>query len=107
MNPTLTNSKASVTSFAAAVPADKSSMGGPQYDPWALDFEGASPEMEFLKLDEELDETKFKEDWQAFFYGTGRDRTDKPQRGFFSFYPVQRAKQGSIGAEATRQILRR
>lgn len=65
-------------------------------DPWALDFEGASPEMEFLKLDEELDETKFKEDWQAFFYGTGKDRTEKPQRGFYSFYPVQRAKQGSV-----------
>lgn len=65
-------------------------------DPWALDFEGASPEMEFLKLDEELDASKFKEDWQAFFYGTGKERTDKPQRGFFSFYPVQRAKTGSL-----------
>jgi hypothetical protein len=52
--------------------------------------------MEFLKLDEELDETKFKEDWLAFFYGTGTDRSDKPQRGFFNFYPVQRAKTGSV-----------
>ncbi|MFM7148503.1 MAG: glutamine amidotransferase, partial [Gemmataceae bacterium] len=65
-------------------------------DPWPLDFEGASPEMEFLKLDEELDETKFKEDWQAFFFGLGKERTEKPQRGFFSFYPVQRAKTGSL-----------
>lgn len=65
-------------------------------DPWALDFEGASPELEFLKLDEELDASRFKEDWQAFFYGTGKERTDKPQRGFYSFYPVQRAKTGSI-----------
>jgi hypothetical protein len=65
-------------------------------DPWALDFEGANPEMEFLKLDEELDETKFKEDWMAFFYGEGKDRTEKAQRGFYSFYPVQRAKQGSL-----------
>ncbi|MFO0878925.1 MAG: hypothetical protein U0840_16405 [Gemmataceae bacterium] len=65
-------------------------------DPWALDFEGASPEMEFLKLDEELDESKFKEDWQAFFFGAGKERTEKPQRGFYSFYPVQRAKSGSI-----------
>ena len=65
-------------------------------DPWALDFENASPEMEFLKLDEDLDDTKFKEDWQAYFYGTGKERTDKPQRGFYSFYPVQRAKTGSI-----------
>jgi hypothetical protein len=38
MNPTLTHSRASVTSFAAAVPADKSSMGGPEFDPWALDW---------------------------------------------------------------------
>ncbi|MFO0844002.1 MAG: hypothetical protein U0797_16650 [Gemmataceae bacterium] len=65
-------------------------------DPFALDFEGASPEMEFLKLDDELDETKFKEDWMAYFYGAGKDRTEKPQRGFYSFYPVQRAKSGSI-----------
>ena len=65
-------------------------------DPWALDFEGATPEMEFLKLDEELDETKFKEDWQAFFYGAGSEKSDKPQRGFFNFYPVQKAKAGSI-----------
>ncbi len=65
-------------------------------DPWALDFEGATPEMEFLKLDEELDETKFKDDWQAFFFGKGPERTDKPQRGFFNFYPVERAKTGSV-----------
>ena len=65
-------------------------------EPWALDFEGASPEMEFLKLDEELDETKFKEDWQGFFFGMGRERTEKAQRGFYSYYPVLRAKQGSI-----------
>ncbi len=38
MNPTLAQSKAGATSFAAAVPADKSSMGGPDFDPWALDW---------------------------------------------------------------------
>jgi hypothetical protein len=38
MNATLTNSKAGSTSFAAAVPANKSSMGGPRFDPWALDW---------------------------------------------------------------------
>lgn len=65
-------------------------------DPWALDLGDASPEMEFLKLDEELDESKFKEDWQAFFYGVGKDRTDKPQRGFFGFYPVKKVKTGSV-----------
>jgi hypothetical protein len=65
-------------------------------DPWPLDFEGATPEMEFLRLDEDLDESKFKDDWKAFFYGTGKEATDKPQRGFFNFYPVERAKVGSI-----------
>jgi hypothetical protein len=65
-------------------------------DPFALDFEGATPDIEFLKLDEELDETKFKEDWLAFFYGTGTDRTDRPQRGFYNFYPVQKVKTGSV-----------
>lgn len=67
-------------------------------DPWPLDFEGANPEMEFLKLDEELDNSKFKEDWEAFFYGTGKDKTTKPQRGFFSYYPVKSAKTSSIVA---------
>src|SRR5262249_10773323 len=31
-------------------------------DPYPLDLSGATPELEFMKLDEELDETKFKED---------------------------------------------
>jgi hypothetical protein len=65
-------------------------------DPWALNFDGATPEMEFLRLDEELDETKFKEDWNAFFYGVGKEKTDTAQRGFYNFYPVQKAKTGSI-----------
>lgn len=65
-------------------------------DPWGLDFEGASPEMEFLKLDDKLDESKFKEDWETYFFGAGKDRTEKARRGFYSFYPVQRAKSGSI-----------
>ena len=47
MNPTLAHSKAAVTSFAAAVPANQSSMGGPEFDPWALDwiaaFHGSYP----------------------------------------------------------------
>jgi hypothetical protein len=47
MNPTVTNSRAAVTSFAAAVPANQSSMGGPDFDPWALDwiaaFHGSYP----------------------------------------------------------------
>jgi hypothetical protein len=66
-------------------------------DPFALDLSGATPEMEFMKLDEELDETKFKEDWNNFFFGAGKDRTpNKVQRGFFGIYPVKRAKTGSV-----------
>jgi hypothetical protein len=66
--------------------------------PWDLDFTDASPEMEFLRLDEEMDESRFKEDWKEFFYGVGPDKTDKPQRGFFSFYPVKSVKLGSVVA---------
>jgi hypothetical protein len=66
-------------------------------EPFPLDLGGASPEMEFMKLDEELDESKFKEDWDAFFYGVGKDRTpNKPQRGFFGIYPLKRVKTGSV-----------
>jgi hypothetical protein len=38
MSSTITNSKATNTSFASAVPSNMSSMGGPVYDPWALDW---------------------------------------------------------------------
>ncbi len=63
-------------------------------EPWALDVSEATPEFEFMKLDEEMDETKFKEDWNAFFYGVGKEKTEKPQRGFYSLYPVQKNKTG-------------
>jgi hypothetical protein len=66
--------------------------------PWGLDLEEASPEMEFLRLDEEMDESRFKEDWRAFFYGEGKDASDRPQRGFYNFYPVKTVKQGSVVA---------
>src|SRR5262249_7734401 len=64
--------------------------------PFALDFENATPGLEFLHLDEELDETKFKEDWKAFFYGVGKDATAEAQRGFYNFYPVMKVKPGSL-----------
>lgn len=65
-------------------------------DPWPLDLAGATPELEFMKLDEELEESKFKEDWLAFFYGVGKERTEKAQRGFYGIYPVKKAKTGSV-----------
>jgi hypothetical protein len=65
-------------------------------DPWPLDLGNASPEFEWLNLEDDPDLSKFKEDWDAFFFGTGKDRTTAAQRGFFSFYPVKSAKTGSV-----------
>ncbi|MBY0231715.1 MAG: VWA domain-containing protein [Gemmataceae bacterium] len=64
-------------------------------DPWPLNLDEALSTMEFMKLDEELDSTKFREDWNDFFYGEGKERTDKAQRGFYGFYPVKKVKVGS------------
>jgi hypothetical protein len=54
MGPTINNSRAHVTSFASAVPANLSSMGGPTFDPWARDwiaaFHGANPDGTALSL---------------------------------------------------------
>ncbi len=54
MSPTVNNSPAAVTSFASAVPGNMSSMGGPDFDPWARDwiaaFHGSYPDGSPLKL---------------------------------------------------------
>jgi hypothetical protein len=65
-------------------------------NPYTLDFQDATPDLEFLRLDEELDESRFKEDWDAFFYGSERQPGGKREveRGFFNFYPVRQAKVG-------------
>jgi hypothetical protein len=65
----------------------------PTTDPWRLNFPGASPDMEFLKLDEESKDQLAG--WEEFF--TGRQRTDGPKdpgvrRGFFNYYPVRGVK---------------
>jgi len=52
--------------------------------------------MEFLKLDETLDETQFKADWTAFFKGEGKDASGETVRGFYNFYPVMKVKPGSL-----------
>jgi len=68
-------------------------------EPWALDLGDANRDLEFLRLDETADASKPRDDWKAFFYGPDeKARTDKPERGFFSFYPVKRALQTSIVA---------
>jgi hypothetical protein len=65
--------------------------------PWALTFEGATPEMEFLKLDDNP-ERKFLSDWTEFFYGVSElAKGDLPpvQNGFFSYYPAESVKVGA------------
>jgi hypothetical protein len=67
-------------------------------DPWPLNFEGATPEMEFLKLEEsDKDTTKFLADWDEFFYGPRKEGEPKgaPVRGFYNYYPVEHAKTGA------------
>jgi hypothetical protein len=65
--------------------------------PWPLSFEGASPEMEFLKLAEDTvaGSTPFLADWQEFFYGANKERT-QVERGIFNYYPVEREKAGAL-----------
>jgi hypothetical protein len=73
-------------------------------DPWSLDFKGATPDMEFLKLEESAGgaELPFLQDWQTFFYGTDPEgkprRGGKVIRGFYSYYPVKSAKAGTLVA---------
>ncbi len=61
--------------------------------PWPLRFDGASPDMEFLKLDED-DQIPFLKDWELFFNVEAKD--GQPKRGFYNFYPVDSAKTGAI-----------
>jgi hypothetical protein len=67
--------------------------------PWPLDFTGATPDMEFLKLSDEVDRgaQPFLSDWLEF-WGRGKDNPDKTAaiRGIFNFYPVEIAKIGSL-----------
>ncbi len=67
-------------------------------EPWALDFTGASPDMEFLKLDESED-IKFLSDWDDFFYGKdGKDgkKGATATRGFYAYYPIEKPKTTSV-----------
>lgn len=64
-------------------------------DPWPLDFSGATPDMEFLKLDESED-AKFLADWTEFFYGKDGAKGGVMARGFYNYYPVQKAKPSAV-----------
>ena len=62
-------------------------------EPWRLNFPGATADMEFLNLDEEIKESL--PGWEEFF--TGKSRADvKPNdpvlRGFYGYYPVDTVK---------------
>jgi hypothetical protein len=67
--------------------------------PWPLNFEGATPEMEFLKLSDEVEQgtQPFLSDWHEF-WGRGKDDADKTAavRGIFNYYPLEQAKIGSL-----------
>jgi von Willebrand factor type A domain len=65
-------------------------------NPWPLWFEGATPDMEFLKLAEETDKgpPPFLADWNEFFYG--KDGKGIVKRGFYNYYPSESVKTGSL-----------
>ncbi|HEY1380027.1 MAG TPA: hypothetical protein VGF55_24705, partial [Gemmataceae bacterium] len=80
------------------IPGDIVLQSGPlrrsSKQPWRLNFPGANPDMEFLKLD---DESKAPlAGWPEFFDGS--DKTPEggpPKRGFYSVYPIKSVKPGA------------
>jgi hypothetical protein len=66
-------------------------------EPFPLNFTGATPDMEFLKLEEGEEAGKFLSDWDAFFWGKdGKAKGGEPQNGFYGFYPVEKVKTTSV-----------
>jgi hypothetical protein len=61
--------------------------------PWRLNFPGANPDMEFLKLDDNSKD--LLSGWQEFFDGAEKKVEGQPRRGFFSFYPLKSVKPGA------------
>jgi hypothetical protein len=65
--------------------------------PAGLTFPNATPEMEFLKLDEENEKSGLLGAWHEFFRGKKADNPgDRLLRGFYGYYPVKKAKDTSI-----------
>jgi len=60
-------------------------------EPWRLSFPGASDDMEFLDLEEKGEKGSFQAGWEAFFGGPAKGG-EAPERGFYNYYPVQKAK---------------
>ena len=70
-------------------------------DPWPLDFEGATPEMEFLKLDEELDESKFKETGRSSSTARARRRPTSRSAGSSTSTRCRRPRRAASSWPAT------
>jgi hypothetical protein len=64
--------------------------------PAGLHFTGATPEMEFLKLDEENEKTDLLDAWKEFFRGANADKDARLLRGFYGYYPVEKAKDTAV-----------
>ncbi|MFL5241153.1 MAG: VWA domain-containing protein [Gemmataceae bacterium] len=62
--------------------------------PYPLSFPGATPDLEFLRLDEDEKAPQLA-GWDEFFHGKGGD-PKVTIRGFYNFYPVKAAKNGAI-----------
>ncbi len=67
--------------------------------PWPLQFTGATPEMEFLRLSDEVEKgtAPFLSDWQQF-WGIDKANPDRVlfKHGIFDYYPVEQEKAGNI-----------
>jgi hypothetical protein len=61
--------------------------------PWRLQFPGANPDMEFLKLDDESKEPL--SGWPEFFDGPEKKLEGTPRRGFYDVYPIKSVKPGA------------
>lgn len=63
--------------------------------PRRLDFPGAAPEMEFLRLDDEKPD-QIISGWEQFFTGKEmRDERAEIKHGFFDYYPIKEVKAGA------------
>lgn len=78
------------------VPGDSVLVAGPgrknPRTPWRLNFAGASPDMDFLKLDDDSKDPLGG--WKQFFDGEGPPGP-QPVRGFYAGYPVKAVKPGA------------
>jgi hypothetical protein len=65
--------------------------------PWPLIFDAATPDMEFLKLDEGGTEgpPPFLKDWHEFFFGNATDKKAPALRGIYNYYPAESTKPGA------------